>query len=276
MVNLVLKAHVAQQNRFAPCPVLKKPEWLECVLQLKNELRKCSIDVLEPLCVGWYNEEVDALERIKASPGQLAVLIGTTRNIWSAFTAACLRDEQLMQSDHPLDKFVEQRVRAAAAALGMPVRVFFGHDEPTDGEGSRSVALQRAAAAAGLAYLDAGSHLCLHPKFGPWFALRATLVFDAVEYTGPRKPRVPNPLPPSTQAYLHMAVRSAQGPNAADAAGGRPPSREAVRARWRQWVAVRDAPCPGHPWRYSDAQLHYHYTANRAALLAALKSAPRR
>ena len=66
------------------------------------------------------------------------------------------------------------------------MRIFFGHDEPAAGEGSRFVAMQRAASAAGLAYLDAGSHLCLHPKFGPWFALRATLVFDAVEYTGAR------------------------------------------------------------------------------------------
>ena len=66
------------------------------------------------------------------------------------------------------------------------MRMFFGHDEPADGEGSRFVAMQRAASAAGLAYLDAGSHLCLHPRFGPWFALRATLVFDAVEYTGAR------------------------------------------------------------------------------------------
>ena len=64
------------------------------------------------------------------------------------------------------------------------MRIFFGHDEAADGEGSRFVAMQRAASAAGLAYLDVGSHLCLHPKFGPWFALRATLVFDAVEYTG--------------------------------------------------------------------------------------------
>lgn len=60
------------------------------------------------------------------------------------------------------------------------------------------------------------------------------------------------------------------------AAGAAPPSREAVRARWRQWVAVRDAPCPGHPWRYSDLQIRYHYTADRAVLKAALRAAPLR
>ncbi len=59
------------------------------------------------------------------------------------------------------------------------MRIFFGHEPAV---GFRTI--QRAAAVAGLAYLDAGSHLCLHPKFGPWFTLRATLVFDAVEYNG--------------------------------------------------------------------------------------------
>jgi hypothetical protein len=38
--------------------------------------------------------------------------------------------------------------------------------------------------AAGLAHLDAASHLCLHPKYGPWFSLRALLVFDGVSFCG--------------------------------------------------------------------------------------------
>ena len=44
------------------------------------------------------------------------------------------------------------------------------------------------------------------------------------------------------------------------------PSYEAVRRRWEKWVAVRDAPFPGHPWKYSKHQLEYHYTRNRAIL----------
>jgi hypothetical protein len=38
--------------------------------------------------------------------------------------------------------------------------------------------------AVGLAHLDAASHLCLHPKYGPWFSLRALLVFDGVPFHG--------------------------------------------------------------------------------------------
>ena len=45
------------------------------------------------------------------------------------------------------------------------------------------------------------------------------------------------------------------------------PSREAVAARWQRWVAVRDAPFPGHPWRYPAQMLKYLYTGRRSCLL---------
>ena len=41
---------------------------------------------------------------------------------------------------------------------------------------------------------------------------------------------------------------------------GEPPSPVAMRQQWQKWVAVRDAHCAGHPWRYSKHQLAYHYT----------------
>ena len=48
--------------------------------------------------------------------------------------------------------------------------------------------MQTLAEVAGLAYTHPYSHLSLHPRYGPWFALRAVLVFDNVKYTG--KPRL--------------------------------------------------------------------------------------
>ena len=42
-------------------------------------------------------------------------------------------------------------------------------------------------------------------------------------------------------------------------------------------VAIRDAPCAGHPWRYSKHQLAYHYTAEREIIrrLVAFSSSPK-
>lgn len=70
----------------------------------------------------------------------------------------------------------------------MPCRCFFGHQQLEGGSGSY-VALQRCAQAIGLAHLDAASHLCLHPKYGPWFSLRAVLVFDGVKFNGECLPK---------------------------------------------------------------------------------------
>ena len=71
-----------------------------------------------------------------------------------------------------LDAYTERSVTDAAAAAfaGVQHEAFFGHD------GSRLVALQRAAAASGFAAYDtATTHLCLHPTYGAWFALRAVV-----------------------------------------------------------------------------------------------------
>lgn len=48
--------------------------------------------------------------------------------------------------------------------------------------------------------------------------------------------------------------------------GDEHPTRELVRSRWQRWVAVRDAPYPGHIFRYPKLMLEYHYTGNRACL----------
>lgn len=42
-------------------------------------------------------------------------------------------------------------------------------------------------------------------------------------------------------------------------------------------MAIRDAPCAGHPWRYSKHQLAYHYTGDRDILrrLVAFSSSPK-
>lgn len=65
------------------------------------------------------------------------------------------------------------------------------------------------AQAAGLAHLEENSHLCVHPKFGPWIALRCALVFDNVPYPEPQAVLHMKPLSISTQQYIQMAMRSA-------------------------------------------------------------------
>ena len=62
-------------------------------------------------------------------------------------------------------------------------RIYWSHQRTPDLEGGgEHVAFQRMAHAAGLAFLDEDSHLCIHPRFGPWFSLRCCIIFDEIPY----------------------------------------------------------------------------------------------
>jgi methylmalonic aciduria homocystinuria type C protein len=115
----------------------------------------------------------------------------------------------------------------------------------------RRVAMQRLAHVAGLAWL-APSHLCVHPRFGPWIALRAAVVIDV---EGP-PPQTPIAAPCDCATGCQPAFDRAL-------AAGTPRDQAELRERWRLWLAVRDA-CPvGRAHRYDDDQIRYHYAGDR-------------
>jgi methylmalonic aciduria homocystinuria type C protein len=112
------------------------------------------------------------------------------------------------------------------------------------------VAIQRLADEAGLAWLSP-SHLCVHPTFGPWIALRAAIVIDV-------------PAPPTTGAMAPLCDCDAHCLPKLQAAleAGEATSAD-VTQHWQHWVAMRDA-CPvGREHRYSDEQIAYHYIGRR-------------
>lgn len=101
----------------------------------------------------------------------LALIIGNTRNFWKPF----LQDYNGHKSLNPVDDYVERCVENAIQKISVKSFVKYAH-ERRDG---KMVAIQRACHVSGLAYYDTEiSHLCMHPIFGPWIALRAVIVFD--------------------------------------------------------------------------------------------------
>eukprot|EP00891_Asterochloris_glomerata_P008115 jgi/Astpho2/8115/Aster-03056 len=246
----------------------------------------------------------------------LAVLIGNTKHIWRPFLEACSWDPSLLEAENPLEAYVERTVTAIvdSALQGLTYRCFWSHTESDGLSSGRRAPYQQLAHAIGLAHLDESTNLCLHPKYGPWWALRCLVVFDGVEWNGARKPVLPNPLHPPTQQLIKMTMRAARQPSgdwgtaegspsstsspapipsaaqqisAASSIGsdeslrrrsgsltrsssGRsrslPLTAEQVAANWRKWVAVRDLPCPGHPWRYCKDQLEAHYRRDKLLL----------
>lgn len=209
--------------------------------RLETALCERGLDLCAPLAV----EDHDALApSLAIAPAlgwgrarTLAVVVGNTRALWPRFQAAH-RDEP-----DPLDAYVARAVTEAIeiAAPGAACTVRWAHHVPA------TVAIQRAAVAAGLAWLSP-SHLCVHPVHGPWIALRALIAFD-----------LDAPPPAAPLAPPCVCERGCADAFARAVAAGPPASTEELRARWPLWLAVRDA-CPvGRASRYGDDQIRYHY-----------------
>jgi hypothetical protein len=158
------------------------------------------------------------------------VLIGNTRALWPTFVAA-MRDPVLAAKPDPLEHYTERAIEAAYPGA----RIIYGHRTYGDG----FFPLQRLAVATGLGGLSDGG-LVIHPTYGPWFALRAVVLTDG-------EPVVRHPIPKPCvcdgrcQAALTTALAT-RGPDG-----------------WKAWLAVRES-CTIAEFRYSDAQIRYHYT----------------
>jgi methylmalonic aciduria homocystinuria type C protein len=198
------------------------------------------------------------LARLVDPARPVGILVGNTRALWEPFLAARRANATLAASSDPIEQFTEAVVGAEATTRD--ATVFYSHAQ-YDGA---FLPFQRIAVAAGFAAL-APTHLLVHPTYGPWFALRAIVLISDTTNRGPTPisahdvQRGPTPIsahrfasvaiePPCTCDASCLAMF-----DAAIAAGNGPES-------WRAWLAVRDA-CPvGRAFRYSDAQLAYHYT----------------
>lgn len=209
------------------------------------------IDLHATCAAADYDAAVPAAYRLPdlGRPRALVIVLGNTRALWPHVRAAVVAGEP-----HPVDRHVAAVVHAAiedglAAQAPRPRHeVRFAPEPPP-----RRVAMQRLAHVAGLAWL-APSHVCVHPTYGPWIALRAAVVID-VEGPPPRPPLAP---PCDCARGCQPALERAL-------AAGPPRDQAELRERWRLWLAVRDG-CPvGRAHRYDDDQLRYHYAGDRPA-----------
>jgi methylmalonic aciduria homocystinuria type C protein len=169
----------------------------------------------------------------------------------------CADDAELRAARHPVQEHTRRVLAAAVAELPERCELRLDFEPPP-----RRVAIQQAAHVAGLAFL-APSMLSVHPVYGPWIALRALVVVEAV--AGPPGP-APVLAPPcdcerACGPYLRRAL--ALSARATEGTGEGRIGQGEIAEQWRAWVAVRDA-CPvGRGHRYSDAQIAYHYTKQR-------------
>ena len=263
-----------------PSPPSASGDWKPLTAAIRAALAPRGLDVVAPLRLRWYNDVAPPSATIAPAGARgddaLVVLVGNSRALWPAFCDAHVADPEIGDAADPVDAYVAREVAAAvrAARDADPTpsssspspssssssppppppprpRVFYAHETKP----GRLVAIQRMAHVAGVAHLDESCHLSIHPTLGPWLAFRAVLVFDDV--AGPDRGDVP-PTPPNPLADDPIARRRVDDAFDAALAGYEDPDggRE---TQWRRWVAVRDAVRPGHPERYGEEQVRYHY-----------------
>jgi methylmalonic aciduria homocystinuria type C protein len=233
---------------------MPSPSASAIVDRVRDACARAGFDLVQPLCVGWYNKHVQGSLRLEdfGSERHLALIVGNTRALWPVWLDALASDRELWACPEPLDTYTERCISRAVEALGVPATVRFAHEL-----GQRCVAMQRLAHAAGLAYLTE-THLSVHPTYGPWIALRAAV---SLAVPGPEGAE-----PGLVHPCGGCAGRCQPAFERALAALAGPPSEASVLDAWQVWADFRAA-CPiGREHRYPEAMLRYHYTKDRRAL----------
>ena len=212
--------------------------WASVARTVAARLAPAGIDIVHPYTQAWVED---------GGRDTLGLLIGNTRALWDPFVAACRADVALASDANPIERYCETRIGAAVADLpGVAVR--WAHGPPPH------LPIQYLAVCSGLAAMSPAG-LCIHPRYGPWFALRAAVTVDCVGPAGePPEALLPcadcaqTCMPPFDRARVVQA------------------GRDDLAETWRLWLAVRDA-CPvGRAYRYGEAQIRYHYAKDRAVL----------
>ena len=242
-------------------------EWMQrksevVVERLRGALSVWGLDLVHGFSLDQYNASVKSLYQVPdfGRNDALAVLIGNTKALWPLFLDMLSREPERLHHHAPLNQYVEDGVSAALDSIQVPVAfaVRWAHLDPKEG-----FAAQTMAEVSGLAARSA-THLSVHPRFGPWIALRAVVIFDqsGERTTNAKLPCVDCPLHCLPVLERAMKVQQADPLDERSVGSGQ---------HWRRWLAVRDACRVGRQFRYSESQIRYHYTHDPLFLASQLR-----
>lgn len=252
---------------------------MEDLRSFTAKLGRAGIDIVTPLDVDWYNAYIKE-EKLPLKPipsfgrksGTVALLLGNSKALWPAFLEWLGTQPDPKAVAEPLDTFVTSSIEEALTVFGGKHDVFW----PWEG-GDRLVSMQRVAVCSALCYHDPETQLAIHPKFGAWVAFRALVVLDIP----PAKLEVPKAAPErlgcllsddekvAARAAMAAALRASDEANLCTQLHGANGMKTDVRLAW---AALRDCVRVGRSHRYSEEQLTYHYTKEKAVLLQALQA----
>jgi hypothetical protein len=186
--------------------------------QLQQQLAQWGLDIVHPFTPQLFNAHCPADNALPTfgRASTAALLVGNSKQLWDPFLRHLAAHPEQLTAANPLDDYVQTALVASLADCGLALvpevrpsscskeashtasnpnntSTWQQHQhqhQQQEGAGIRChvryshfsgalfVNVLRVAELSRLAYYSPVTHLCLHPTFGPWFALRAVIILD--------------------------------------------------------------------------------------------------
>jgi succinate dehydrogenase flavin-adding protein (antitoxin of CptAB toxin-antitoxin module) len=235
--------------------------------KLRKAFSSRGFDILHPFLTHTIPPTVDGNLQFlcKSDKNQLCLIVGNNKNIWSPFLSS-LSTTKLLNTNNPLDEFVEDEIIKTAHNLNLPVTdIIYTHESSI----SRLISFQKLGAMTNLAHYSIDHGLSLHPEYGAWFAFRAVIVLDIDEdkdYDFIKELKIPKnkePLPfPCTPETQLIAAEQMQ---------------RLIQGIDHDWFALRDTVIVGRSnYIYEEEQMKYHYGGGKSYLMTCLEERERK
>ncbi|XP_044056776.1 cyanocobalamin reductase / alkylcobalamin dealkylase [Siniperca chuatsi] len=233
---------------------------------LEDCLSKLGFEVY-PLKVGWYNSVLLPSLRLAYPDDSLAVVVLSTPAMFEQAFLPFMEERGCQGLSDPIDQCVKHCVSSAVSQCFPGQKVDVRYDYELLPSRKPKFLAQTAAHVSGAAFYYQQSDVrdqpwaekkmfgvCVHPKFGGWFAIRALLVFGGVTVGSEMVQPVPPDSVPSREGRIQLL--------------------EAFNFHWQNWT-YRDIVRPVQT--YSQKQKDYFSTppAQRFALLKTWGLLPR-
>ncbi|CAG8559782.1 6593_t:CDS:2 [Paraglomus occultum] len=265
-------------------------EWINLTTKIGACLYTLGFDIVYAFSAQRYNTGVKTHAPLTTfdRTNTLAVLVGNTKHLWHIF-ASYVRHNHDTQK-HPLDTYTNICIEHVVSSLvaRYPNSLAYDIRYAYEVAPERLVSFQQLMTSASFAYYNPNCFLSIHPKYGPWFGLRAVITIDM---EGPAEtnsqPPLMNPFPELDEVLARKweeicksgvlsSLRSSyEQPNMetdVDAEMGNNSNERTVvvdddddiikNSGWYKLVELRDlaSNIQPHPYRYSMNQICYHYT----------------
>ncbi|XP_029285031.1 cyanocobalamin reductase / alkylcobalamin dealkylase isoform X1 [Cottoperca gobio] len=240
---------------------------VEGITGLLNEcLSKVGFEVY-PLKVGWYNSVLPPTLRLAYPDNSLAVVLLSTPAMFEQAFLPFMEEKGCQVMSDPIDQCVKHSVSSAVSQCFPGQEVDVRYDYEMLPSRKPKFLAQTAAHVSGAAFYYQQSDVrdqpwaekkmfgvCVHPRFGGWFAIRALLVFGGVTIDSEMVQPLPPDCVPSRESKIELL--------------------EAFNFHWQDW-SYRDIVRPVQI--YSQKQKDYFSTlpAERFALLQTWGFLPR-